>query len=158
LTKLKTNRRRNTSVKSVLPFNPLLFNLTFSVDQIYHHDGIVYDYYSKNDLNKSETGYQWRMWPLPHEITRVDNNSLNEDIETSAFVVSKLPFVDAIYITTGSHLTDRHHSLKKTFHRQGISVESINWRMKWNYTTCNSNSSHVYVYKRLNLKDKPLGN
>jgi len=72
--------------------------------------------------------------------------------------MSKLPFVNAIYVMTDPSLTQRHDSLKKAFLHQGISIESIEWRMKWNFTTCNSNSSHLYVYQRLNLKNKSLGN
>jgi hypothetical protein len=72
--------------------------------------------------------------------------------------MSKLSFVDKIYVITDPRLIERHNNVKKSFLRQSISIESIEWRMKWNYTTCNSNSSHSYVYQRLNLKDKPLGN
>jgi hypothetical protein len=53
---------------------------------------------------------------------------------------------------------ERHAILKKALIQQGISIESIEWRMKWNQTTCNSDLSHSYVYQRLNLKDKPLSN
>jgi hypothetical protein len=129
--------------------------LTFSTDRIYHHDGIAYDYYSKNDLGQSSAGSQWKIWPLPHEIN--GSSSINY-IETSPFVMSKLPFVDAIYVMTDPRLTERHLNLKKAFQNQGISIESIEWRMKWNFTTCNSQSNRAYVYQRLNLKDKPLGN
>ncbi|UJR20074.1 hypothetical protein I4U23_023206 [Adineta vaga] len=55
---------------------------------------------------------------------------------------------------TSSRLIERQQHLKKVFHRQGISMESVHWRMKWNQTTYNSSRS--YVYQRLNLKDKPL--
>ena len=72
--------------------------------------------------------------------------------------MSKLPFVNVIYVIARPNLTERHDNLKKALLRQGISIESIQWRMKWTHKTCNSNSSHSYVYERLNLKDKPLGN
>jgi len=135
--------------------DPLIINLTFSFGKIYHHDGIAYDYYSKNDLGQSKASYQWKIWPLPNEINQ---NHPIDHIQTSPFVMSKLPFVDVIYVITEPRLIERHKNVKKAFDRQGISIESIEWRMKWNYTTCNSNSSHSYVYQRLNLKDKPLGN
>jgi hypothetical protein len=124
-------------------------NLTYSFGRIYHHNGIAYDYYSKDDVGKSNAGHQWRIWPLPNEINQTF-------IETSPFVISKLPFVDAIYVMTGPRLSDRHANLKIALLQQGIPIESLNWRMKWNHTTCNSKSSHSYVYQRLNLKDKPL--
>ncbi|CAF0994044.1 unnamed protein product [Adineta steineri] len=128
----------------------------FKIDPPYHQDGIVYDYYSKNDLKQLKTSYQWKIWPLPQEVDPLANNSSIIKIETSPFAMSKLLFIDVIYIMTNSRLTERHDHLKKVFHRQGISMESVKWRMKWNQTTCNSNSTHSYVYKQLNLKDKPL--
>jgi hypothetical protein len=114
-----------------------------------------YDYYSKDDLGQSKADHQWRVWPLHNEINQ---NSALSDIEISPFVISKLPFIDFIYIISNPRFTERHINLKKAFNRQGISLESIKWRMKWNFTTCNSNSSHSYVYQRMNLNDKPLGN
>jgi len=130
-------------------------NLNFSVDKIYHHDGIAYDYYSINDLGQSKAGYQWKIWPLSNEINQ---SSSFTNIEISPFVISKIPFIDVIYVITDPRLKERHFNLKKVFDHQGISFESVKWRMKWNYTTCNSNLTHEYVYQRLNLKDKPLGN
>jgi hypothetical protein len=121
--------------------------LNFSINEIYHHDGIAYDYYSKDDLGQSNAGYQWKNWSLP-----------NEAYETSPFVISKLPFVNAIYVMSDPRFIERHAILKKALIQQGISIESIEWRMKWNQTTCNSDLSHSYVYQRLNLKDKPLSN
>jgi hypothetical protein len=153
--KLINRQNSRTAVQSVLPMDPLLQNLTFSVDQIYHHDGIVYDFYSKNDLGQSKAAHQWKIWPLPNEINQTHSI---DSIEISPFVMSKLPFVDAIYVMSAPHLTDRHANLKKALHQQGIPIESIKWRMKWNRTTCNSSTSHSHVYQRLNLKDKPLGN
>ncbi|CAF1058737.1 unnamed protein product [Adineta steineri] len=126
------------------------------IDPPYHQDGIAYDYYSKNDLKQLKTSYQWKIWPLPQEVDPFANNSSITNNETSPFAMSKLLFIDVIYIMTNSRLTERHDHLKKVFHRQGISMESVKWRMKWNQTTCNSNSTHSYVYKQLNLKDKPL--
>jgi hypothetical protein len=143
------------SVQLTLPSDRLSLNLTFSIDHIYHHDGIAYDYYSINDLRQSKASYQWKIWPLPNQTNQ--NDSIHHN-ETSPLVVSKLPFVDVIYVISSSNLMERHANLKKAMDRQGIPVKSIEWRMKWNYTTCNSNSSHSYVYQRLNLKDKPLGN
>jgi len=151
----KYRPKNNISNDSLLlPVNKLLLNLNFCVDLVYHHNGIAYDYYSKDDLEQSKAGYQWKVWPLPNEINQ---NSSSDDIKTSSFVISKFPFVDAIYVLTDPRLTERHNNLKKGFHHQGISIESIKWRMKWNQTTCNSDSNQLYVYQRLNLKDKPLG-
>ncbi|CAF4686228.1 unnamed protein product, partial [Rotaria sp. Silwood2] len=131
-------------------------NLTFSINRVYHHDGIAYDYYSKDDLGQPKPGDQWKIWPLPNEIEQFQNNTSICDAETTPFVVSELPFVDTIYVMTNPRLTERHANLKKAFSQQGISFKSIEWRMKWNASTCNSYSTHSYVYKRLNLKDKPL--
>jgi hypothetical protein len=72
-------------------------NLTFVVDIIYHHDGIVYDYYSQNDLGRSKANYQWKIWLLPNELNQ--RSSIGY-IETSPFIVSKLPFVNTIYVMT----------------------------------------------------------
>jgi hypothetical protein len=148
-------RSNYISGSSAYPLDKILFNLTFSKDTIYHHDGIAYDYYSINDLEQSKAGYQWKIWPLPNEINQ--SSSLT-NIEISPFVISKIPFINVIYVITDPRLKERHFNLKKAFDHQGISFESVNWRMKWNYTTCNSNLTHEYVYQRLNLKDKPLGN
>jgi hypothetical protein len=137
---------------SVFTADKLISNLTFSVDQIYHHDGIAYDFYSKNDLGQSQAAQQWKIWPLPNEINQTDS------VEISSCVMSKLPFVDAIYVMSDPRLTDRHANLKKALRQQGIPIESIEWRMEWNQTTCNSNTNHSHVYQRLNLKDKPLSN
>ncbi len=129
--------------------------MTFFVDKVYHYNGIAYDYYSQNELEQSKANYQWKIWPLPHEMI---HTSFNDHIEISPSVVSKLPFIDMIYVITDSQLTQRHDNLKKSFIRQGILIESIDWRLKWNHTTCNSNLSYSYIYRRLNLKEKPLGN
>ncbi|CAM4777215.1 unnamed protein product [Rotaria magnacalcarata] len=136
--------------------NKLLLYLNFSIDRIYHHNGIAYDYYSRNDIEQTKVGDKWKLWPLPNEIYQIQNNSAMNDIETSPFVPSKLLFVDKIYVMTDPRLTERHANLQKALSRQGISVKSIEWRIKWNLTTCNSISSHSYVYKGLNLKNKPL--
>ncbi|CAF1539487.1 unnamed protein product, partial [Rotaria sordida] len=122
---------------------------------LYHHDGIAYDYYSKNDLGQSKAGDQWKIWPLPSEKNQLPNNTSVCNLETSPFVVSKLPFVNAVYVVTNARFVERHASLKKAFRQQGIPDESIEWRMKWTLTTCSSNSSHSYIYKRLNLQDRP---
>jgi hypothetical protein len=127
--------------------DPILLNLTFAANQIYHRHGIAYDYYSKDDPGQSKAGDQWKIWPLPSQTK-----------EISPIVLSKLPFIDAIYVMTDPRLTDRHASLRNVFHRQSISTDLIDWRMKWNRTTCTSNASHSYVYQRLHLEDKPLGN
>ncbi len=129
--------------------------MTFSVDTIYHHDGIAYDYYSIKDIEQSKTSYQWRFWPLPRE---TNERSSLDYIEIAPLIMSNLSFVDVIYVITDRRLIARHNNLKKAFHHQGISIDSIKWRMKWNHATCNSNSSHSYVYQRLNLKDKLLSN
>ena len=127
----------------------------FSKNTVYHYNGIAYDFYSIADLRQVQAACQWRIWPLPNEIKR--KSSFNP-VKTSPSIRSKLPFVDIIYVTTDRSLTERHANLRKAFRRQGISMKSMKWKMKWNFTTCNSNSSHSYVYQRLNLKDKPLSN
>ena len=156
LTKNSFKFQTNYSVVPlILPIPPLLTKVTFSTEKIYHHNGIAYDYYSKNDLGPLKTASQWSSWPLPKE---VDQNSSLRDSEISPFVISKLPYVHRIYAITDPRLIDRHANLKKAFYQQGILPELIDWRMKWNYQTCNSNANHSYVYQRLNLKNIPLSN
>jgi len=133
--------------QSLLPIGSSILNLTFFPDSIYHHDGIAYDFYSINDLSVSRASDQWRQWPFPSD----------KHVEVSPFVASKIPFIDAIYIVTDPSLAERHDNVKKALLHQGISIESMQWIMKWNRTTCNSELSHSYVYQRLNLKDKQLG-
>jgi hypothetical protein len=145
-------------IRILLPMNNCSINLSISVTQIYHHDGIAYDYYSTTDVGLSKAADHWKVWPLPYEITPSYNQSLTIPVELSTSVISKLPYVDAIYVTTHPTLIDRHENLKKVFNRHGVSVESLQWRMKWNRTTCNDKANHAYVYQRLNLKDEPLSN
>ncbi len=152
--KLVNLENKTKNIESIVSIDPILLNLTFSVGRIYHHNGIAYDYYSQNELGQSKADSRWKIWLLPHEL----NISSIDHIEISPFVVSKLPFVDMIYVITDTNLIQRHENLKKAFHYQGISNESIDYRLKWNYTICNSKSSHSYVYQRLNLKENPLGN
>jgi hypothetical protein len=144
-----------SNISSISPFGKLLLNLTFSPNIIYHHNGIAYDYYSKDDLGQLNAGDQWKIWSLPHERNK---SSSSDNISISPLLVSKLPFVDVIYVATDVRLTERHTNLKKAFHYQGMAIKSIEWRMKWNQTTCNSDSNRLYVYKRLNLKDQTLSN
>jgi hypothetical protein len=146
------------TIRVVLPTSKHSLNLSISVTQIYHYDGIAYDYYSTPDIGLSKAADHWKMWPLPHEITSLSNQSSTFPLDLSTSVISKLPYVDTIYVTTDPKLTDRHNNMKKAFNRQGVSVESVKWRMKWNRTTCNDQANHAYVYQRLNLKDKPLSN
>ncbi len=148
-------KNKNNTLQLTLPTDTLSINFTFSINRIYHHHGIAYDYYSINEIRQSKTSYQWKIWPLPNEINQT---SSIDHIQTSPFFMSKLTFVDVIYVISNPSFIQRHDNLKKAFDRQGISIESIEWRMKWNYTTCNSQSSHSYVYQQLNLKDKPLRN
>ncbi|CAF1140284.1 unnamed protein product [Adineta ricciae] len=112
---------------------------------VYHHDSIAYDYYSKTELQQSKIGYQWNIWPLPNDINPNDISPAHP---------TNLSFVDVIYIMTNARLVERHEHLKKVFHRQGISMSSVQWRMKWNRTTCHSSLSQVY--ERLNLKNRAL--
>ncbi|CAF3413290.1 unnamed protein product [Rotaria socialis] len=140
----------------ILPADRLISNLNFSFNHVYHYNGIAYDYYSKNELGQSKPGDQWKIWPLSAAKDQLQNTSSNIDIEISPLIVSKLPFVDMIYVVTNSRLTERHASLKEVFKQQGISMKSIEWRMRWNLTTCESNSSFSLVSKRLNLNGKPL--
>jgi hypothetical protein len=143
-----------TSASKLFLVYNISLNFTFSINQTYHHHGIAYDYYSINEIRQSKTSYQWKIWPLPNQINQTSSIT---NIEISPFFMSKLTFVDVIYVISDRSFIQRHANLKKAFHRQGISIKSIEWRMKWNHTTCNSNSSHSYVYQRLNLKDKHLG-
>ena len=144
-------RNNHANVILALSVPEPIINLTYSFNRTYHHNGIAYDYYSKDDVGQSNAGHQWKIWPLPNEINQTS-------IETSPFVMSKLPFVDAIYVMSDPRLSDRHPNLKIALLQQGIPIKSLKWMMKWNHTTCNSNSSHSYVYQRLNLKDEPISN
>ena len=90
-------RNNHANVILALPVPKPIINLTYSFGRTYHHDGIAYDYYSKDDLGKSNAGHQWKIWPLPNEINQTF-------IETSPFVISKLPFVDAIYVMSDPRL------------------------------------------------------
>jgi hypothetical protein len=142
-------RNNHANVILALPVPKPIINLTHSFGRTYHHNGIAYDYYSKDDVGKSNAGHQWKIWPLPNETNQTS-------IEASPFVISNLPFVDAIYVLTDPRLSDRHANLKIALLQQGIPIESLKWRMKWNQTTCSSNSTRSYVYQRLNLKDEPI--
>ena len=139
---VSTNRFRFSLVH-----NTTAFNISFSIDRIYHQNGVAYDYYSQLDLGLTRASPQWNIWPLPNQTHN----------ELSPSFVSSLPLVDAIYLMTDPSLTERHHQLRNAFRRQGISLASVQWRLKWNRTTCNHPSNHAHVYRRLNLKDKPLG-
>ena len=148
---LQTPTNNHTSIFSI---DHNLTNLTFSPNKIYHYKSTAYDYYSIRDLEQSRIGCQWNIWPLPDKFKQ---NTWIDHSQISPFVVSKLPFVDAIYVMTDRRLTQRHDSLRRVLLKQGISNESVQWRWKWNFTTCNSPANHLYVYQRLNLKNKPLG-
>ncbi|CAM4967776.1 unnamed protein product [Rotaria socialis] len=102
----------------ILPANRLISNFNFSFNHVYHYNGIAYDYYSKNELGQSKPGDQWKIWPLPAAKDQLQNTSSNIDIEISPLIVSKLPFVDMIYVVTNSRLTERHASLKEVFKQQ----------------------------------------
>ena len=142
--------------RSLLPFNiAIRVNPTTSSAQIFHHDGVAYDFYSKDDLNQSNAGIQWEIWPLPHE---TEPYLPLDDPNISPSIVSNLSFVHSIYVLSDPRLVERHNNLRKAFHHQGLDFRSIDWRMKWNRTTCNSESYHSYVYQRLNLKDTSLSN
>jgi hypothetical protein len=147
------NKYNNTNL--VWPVDPLLLNLTFSFNKVYHHNGVAYDYHSQNELGKTQAGHRWKVWPLPNE---TEQNSTTNYIEISPFHTSKLPFIDVIYVISAPHLAERHASLKRAFHQQGVSMELLEWKMKWTFTTCSSDLSHSYIYQRLNLQDKPLSN
>ena len=54
----------------LFPIDKIIMNRTFSIKQVYHHDGIAYDYYSQDDLGQPNTAYLWKIWPLPHEVSR----------------------------------------------------------------------------------------
>ena len=135
----------------------LSLHFTLSSNQIYHHKAIAYDYYSMSDIGQSKVGDQWRTWALPHEQVQLANNTLVYNFEVSPSFLSNLPFVNTVYIITNPSFDERHNNLKKALQLQGIGLKSIEWRMKWNRTTCNSKSCHSYVYGRLNLKNVPLG-
>ena len=149
---------KNCSTGSATLFlGNLSLNFTLSSNQIYHHKAVAYDYYSMSDIRQSKVGDQWRIWALPHEQVQLTNNTLVYSFEVSPSFLSNLPFVNTIYVITNPSFVERHDNLKKALQLQGIGLKSIEWRMKWNRTTCNSESSHSYVYKRLNLKNVPLG-
>ena len=137
--------------------NKSLSDFEFPIHRIYHHDGIAYDYYSQHDLGRSNAPTQWEFWPLSNDTYEANDHSSALAQELSPSVVSKLPFVDAIYLMTDPTLTQRHVHLRNALLRQGVSIDQIQWRFKWNKTTCNAPSNHEHVYQRFNLKEKPLG-
>lgn len=149
---LLTNQSNNST--SSFAITDQLLNLKYTPNDIYHSGGVAYDYYSIPDLGKENANCLWKNWPLPHEINR--NFSLNK-LQLSTNIPSKLPFVEQIYVLTDSSFIERHTNLRKALLRQGISTKYLNWRFKWNYTTCNSNSSFPFVRQQLNLKEPFLG-
>ena len=137
--------------------NNTLLNISFSERAVYHQNGVAYDYYAQHDLRLLKASAQWESWPLSDETNEANDHSSALVEKLSPSVVSKLPFVDAIYLMTDPTLTQRHVHLRNALLRQGVSIDQIQWRFKWNKTTCNAPSNHEHVYQRFNLKEKPLG-
>lgn len=156
VTEIEIDRSLNnlSNITSIPVRSKERINLTLSIDRIFHHNGLAYDIYSKDDLMRSKTGDQWKIWPLP---TETNMSSSSDDINVSPAVTSNLSFVHSIYVLSDRRLTERHDNLKKAFDRQGIDIQSIVWRMRWNRRTCNSEANQLYVHRRLNLMYQSLG-
>ena len=136
--------------------NPQQIPVSFTVGQIYHHHGVAYDFYSQLDLNQPQATNYWKQWSIPQDMNRdFQQNSVRMSFLSPA-QLSKLSFVNQIYVISDIHLKDRHKNLRQAFQRQGLDFYSIQWRTNWTKKSCNDPQNHEHVYQRLNLIDKPL--
>ncbi|CAF4829739.1 unnamed protein product [Rotaria socialis] len=102
---------------------------------------------SCNELGQSKPGDQWKIWPLPAAKDQLQNTSSKIDIEISPLIVSKLPFVDMIYVVTNPRLTERHASLKEVFKQQG----------KQQQRQCPITAEHVDIWYEMAKQNVRLG-
>lgn len=144
-------------------------SINFSDKEVYHVNGIAYDKYSISELGQTQFARQWLTFPLPNELNRSDypspwyphnqlfghnNTSFNHrmvfPINTSPPTRSGLAYIEQIYVITDQSFTARHKQLKHTFHRHSIPIESIDFRWKWNRTTCQMKENINEIKKKLN--------
>jgi hypothetical protein len=144
-------------------------DITFTSDTIYFLDGVAYDFYSIDELhNHSGPGLQWRTFPLPNESLPLNitpwmphhhartQTTSGHTSAPSVDTTTGLAFVDHIYITTATNLTDRRANLQRMFAQYQIT--NYEWRMKWKRDTCNAPENKEEVYKKVNLGTIPIGN
>lgn len=164
-----TKNRQITNLDSSLALLQLA-QLSFADNQVYHIKNVAYDLYSIHGLAEGRTGRQWLTFPLPEELNDPDypipwhpsinsvpkQNSHNtwEDIcaEDSPSKRTGIAYIKQIYVISDVSFIDRHEQLKKTFRQHSIPTDSINWRWKWNRTTCSSIENQAEVNRKLNIK------
>jgi hypothetical protein len=137
-------------------------NITFTSDTIYFLDGVAYDFYSIDELyNHSGPGLQWRTFPLPNESVPLNitpwmphHRARTQTTSDHSVTTTGLAFVDHIYITTATNLTDRQANLQRMFTQYQIT--NYEWRMKWKTDTCNTLENKEEVYRKTNMKAKHI--
>jgi len=142
-------------------------NIVFTIDKVYFLNGVAYDFYSIDELdNHSGPGLQWKTFPLPNEQipanitpwTPSRNHLRNETapiyMPTLSTTTTGLAFVDHIYITSTPSLTDRQANLERIFVRYQIT--NYEWRMKWVRDTCYATENKEELYRKINLRAKPI--
>ena len=142
-------------------------NKLFTSDRIYFLNGYAFDLYSVDERNnRLGPGSQWKTFPLPKEpipenvIPWTPNNNVQKkaiSIHTLDYqeTATGLAFVDQIYIATRPNLDDRHANLRKMMARHQIT--NYEWRMKWRRDTCFEPKNKEELYRKLNLRQKPIG-
>lgn len=143
--------------------------LEYSHETVYHTKGVAYDLYSIHEIAQANIGKQWLTFPLPQELNRNDypppwqpptNFTLkNSNIPMkSPATQTGLAYVEQIYVISDISFVDRHEQLKKTFRKHSIPIESIDWRWKWNRTTCSLKENEAERNKKLNTKNASMYN
>ncbi len=98
---------------------------------------------------------------MPNEINRIDypppwfptNHRIQFPIKQSPKTITDLAYLERIYVITDQSFTERHEQLKKTFRRHSIPIESINFRFKWNRTTCRLKENFKEIEAKLNREN-----
>lgn len=114
-------------------------NISFNYETVYFYNGTTYDFYSLNELNNSTS--PWEKFPLSND--------------SFAYRRTGLAFVDQIFITTTSNLTDRQENLKRLFRREQI--DHYEWRLKWKQKECLNDQNRKEVIRKMNLRLPLLG-
>lgn len=144
-------------------------NIMFTSKTIYFLDGVAYDYYSIDELdNRPEPGVQWKTFTLPNEQMPANLTPWTPPpkrgrkpippfgMPPPSSTTTGLAYVDHIYITTASHLTDRQANIDKMFAR--YQIKNYEWRTKWEKNTCYNAENRQEVFKKLNLRSKSISN
>lgn len=126
----------------------------FTSDHVYLVNGTVYDFYSIDEfLNHSGLGSQWKVFPLPNEGLSPDRGRIEDPMiyqNTAVEMITGLPYVDHIYITSTLNLTDRHANLERMFAR--YQIKNYEWRMKWTQDNCQASENREEVLQKMNLR------